>query len=356
MYVIRFVQPVAQIMKAKKKATIYEVAKRAGVSPSMVSRVINGTSYVKEDKRILIEKILRELDFSPNALARGLYTDNSGTIGFILPDITNPFFARVYIEFERYAMENQYSVFLCNSLNDRENEFMFLKNLNEKRVEGIIFMGGSANDASVTEEHVADLVRASKASPLVFINGEVDGVKAYTVGSDEPGGFAKAIDYLSELGHRKIGFVGGVEGISTTDKKLSVFRKKAKLLGIERRSEWNVFDGFSIESGAACAEKLLQYDELPTAVVCINDLVAIGFIKTMQEAGVSVPDRMSVVGFDNMFFTDSITPRLTTVEHDYGRLARVSFETFARARSGKRAKRNNIIECGLVVRDSCKKI
>lgn len=342
----------------EKNITIYDISQEAGVSPATVSRVLTGNARVNNEKKRRILSIIEKYNYHPNALARGLINKASKTIGFIVPDITNPFFANVFLEAEKCAIRHGYTMILCNSMNDnRMNqtgmESLYLKMLCEKQVDGIIIMGGRANEKKSNKEQAKELCEITEKKPVVFINGKMRGVKSYHVMADEQRGIADLVKYLTGLGHSRIGFIGGRRGITSSDEKLKIFERLAKEMKLDFRNEWVIPGGFSIDDGYQSMQQLLTSETLPTAVMAVNDLTAIGAINAAKDNGLCVPEDLSVTGFDGIYLTDMIRPRITTVSQNYTELGAGAIEIILSLMENKSPKRLITVPTQLVIKDSC---
>lgn len=261
----------------KKSVTIYDIAKESGVSTATVSRVIAGNYPVSEKTRKKVMEAIEKYDFQPNAVARSLSSNRTKVIGFITPDIRNPFFSQIFIEVEKFAHEKGYSVLLCNSVHNRELESKYMRMLLEQRAEGIILLGGLINDINPVKDRVEELKQVMTKTKLVMINGEIDGVSCFSVRTDEGKGIDMLIDHLVEKGHTKIGILGGLKSITTTKYKVEAYRRAIKRHSLEYHEEWEIHPGFDIEAGEKAMKELLEKSStLPTAVIGINDMVAIG--------------------------------------------------------------------------------
>lgn len=343
----------------KNNVTIYDIAKEAKVSPATVSRVLTGNARVSVEKSRRIREIIEKYDFQPNALARSLLKKESNTIGVILPDIVNPFFASVFLEAEKYAMAAGYSMILCNSMNnifedDNASESMYLKMLSEKQVDGIIFLGGRINMVR-TDRILADEMNAILAKvPIVMINGRMSGVECHRVRSDEREGIFSLIEYLVSLGHRNIGFIGGASNVTSSAIKLKALRDALDHFDLTFNEKWVFLSGdFGIEGGTEAMKTLLSKKDRPTAVVAVNDTVAIGAIKYAASMGLDVPGEISVTGYDDSYLCNIISPALTSVSHNIPELARKAIDMLCSTFAGKNVPKESIVRTNLVVRDSC---
>jgi len=338
----------------KGNITIYDIAKEANVSPATVSRVLTGNANVRPQTMRKILDVIEKYNFRPNSLARSLLHKQSKTIGFILPDINHPFFSTLVQKSEAYALELGYTSFLCSTMNNSENESKYLQNLVEKQVDGIIYLGGRINDTDTDPEYADEMKQVMERIPVVFVNGQMEGVDAHVVRTDEESGIDKLVELLVNLNHSKIGFLGGVEGISSTDMKKSSFVQLIKNKGLTVNNDWVIGSGFSIESGEEVAAQLLYLKDRPTAVICANDLVAIGVIKVLTKFGLKVPDDISVAGFDDIYLAKHFPPGITTVSQNYDQLGQTAINILIDLISGKEAAQETVVPTSLVLRDSCK--
>ncbi|WP_138755677.1 LacI family DNA-binding transcriptional regulator [Paenibacillus sinopodophylli] len=314
-----------------KPVTVYDIAREANVSVATVSRVINNTAPVKQSTRERVMELIVKHQFQPNALARSLYKKETGMIGVILPDITNPFFPALLAGLDQEARSKGYTFFLCDTVSTNGDsaeqyvrESQYLSILMEKQVDGIVMIGGRINLAKPSKESICEVVEASKRVPLLLINGNLTGGGITRVYADELEGAELATQHLIELGHEHIAFVGGYKHMSNTIQRIKGYLKAMERSGLQTRKEWIMDGGFSVASGTAFMNRLLEHSERPTAIFCANDLVAIGVMKAAHKAGIRVPEELSLVGFDDIPYASNSIPELTTVSlkcYDVGRYA-----------------------------------
>ncbi|MBS4219127.1 LacI family DNA-binding transcriptional regulator [Bacillus sp. FJAT-49711] len=338
----------------KGNITIYDIAKEASVSPATVSRFLTGNANVRPQTMRRIADAIEKYSFRPNSLARSLLHKQSKTIGFILPDINHPFFSTLVQKSEAHALDLGYTVFLCNTLNNSENESKYLHSLVEKQVDGIIYLGGRINDTETDEEYAQEIKKVMERVPVVFVNGQMTGVDAHVVRTDEESGIENLVELLLNLNHTKIGFLGGKKGISSTDLKKNTFVQTMKGKGFDVNEDWVLGSGFNIESGEDVASRLLYLNERPTALICANDLVAIGVIKILTKFGLKVPEDISVVGFDDIYLAKYFPPGLTTVSQNYDQLGQTAINVLVDLINEREAEKETIVPTSLVLRDSCK--
>ncbi|AUS96425.1 hypothetical protein CDQ84_14415 [Clostridium thermosuccinogenes] len=343
----------------KNNITIYDIAREAKVSPATVSRVLTGSARVSVEKSRIIREIIEKYDFQPNAIARSLVKKESRTIGVILPDIVNPFFATVFLEAEKYAVSLGYSMLLCNSINDMFEsnialESIYLKTLTEKQVDGIIFLGGRINMVRTDKKLAEEMNTVLAKVPIVMINGRMGGVDCYKVRSDEREGIFSIVEYLTSLGHRSIGFIGGRLNVTSTAIKLNALKDALRHFKLEFNEKWIVISGdFNIENGAKAMKTLLSEKERPTAVIAVNDTVAIGAMKYAASVGVDIPGDISITGFDDSYLCDIVTPRLTSVSHNIPELARKAVDMLCYTFANRSVPKERIVRTSLTIRESC---
>lgn len=339
--------------------TIRDIAAEANVSVATVSRVLNGNAPVKESTRQRIEKVMEKHDYRPNEVARSLSKQETQMIGLIVPDITNPFFSSITFEVQNYAMICGYSVLLSSSLNNRQLESKSLQVFSRYRVDGIMLMGGRINDTKPLDIHVEELNDILNQTPIVMINGQVDGVDCHHICADEAHGMRLLVEYLVSLGHTNIGLLGGVVGHTTVDWKLNILKETLNENGIQFNPKYFIPSdllGYSIEAGVSSMTKLLERKPLPSAIIAINDLVAFGAIKAIHNHGLLVPDDISVVGFDNIQLAKFGTPSLTTIDQNPIELSRSAVDVLRRVIDGEEVPKHTRVEVDLVVRNSCRSL
>ena len=338
---------------SSSKITIYDIAREADVSVSTVSRILTGSAPVRPDTKERVEAVLRRHNFRPNRAARNLSYQRTMMIGVILPDITNPYFSTVFAELQRDALARDYSLLLFNAMNSLDLESEGLAYLSRHQVDGLIFMGGRVDEITLSDHYRDELEEFAAQIPTVVVNGGYESDLVSSVRTDDKGGVAQLVEYLTNLGHRHIGLLGGSDHITVTRDRQLAFRDTMAHFGHEVREEWLLTDGFSIDSGVRVLESLLGQPERPTAVICINDLVALGVLKAARRHRVSVPRDLSLAGFDDVYLAEVSTPELTTVSHDYPALGSVVVETMIRHIEQESVPDAVRIAMQLVVRDSC---
>ena len=339
----------------KETISIYTIAKEAEVSPATVSRVLNGSAKVSEEKRARVQALIEKYSFTPNALARGLSSVETKVIGLMVSDIRNPYYATMVVECEKAASEKGYLMMLCNSLGSNEMELTYLEKFSSQRVDAVIQIGGKVDELVSDTGYVESVNKVASSMP-VLITGKLDGADCYQVNIDEGQAMELLIRFLIENGHRDIALLGGRDNVkSTVDKRLR-YRQMLWKYGIPVREEY-IIDGdrYDIESGSEAMQQFLREDHpMPTVVIAINDFTAVGVVRTLREAGYRIPEDISVVSFDNTYIAETCMPRLTCVGYDYRMFGRLLVDTAVRAIHGEEPPRVQMVKSRIVIRDSCK--
>jgi LacI family transcriptional regulator len=325
-------------------ATIKDVAARAGISYTTVSHVVNGTRPVSEQVRRKVEAAIAELGYVPSGVARSLRGRATGTLGLLLPNASNPYFAELARGIEDHAERNGYSVILCNSDDDIDKQLRYLRVLLERRIDGLI-VATVASDAAFAE------ALASLRVPLVLVDRSLDGVSADQLCVDHEQGAYLATRHLLELGHRRIACIGGPASTQVAQLRAAGYRRALDEAGVEALA---VVDcPFTSPAGHAAAQVLLAAEPRPTAIFAGNDMIALGVLRAAAERQLQVPQQLSVVGFDDIEVSRYLHPALTTVGQCIGQLGeQVAARLLERIRTPGLAVTQQLIEPILVLRES----
>lgn len=327
-------------------ANIQEVAKRAGVSSTTVSHVINNTRVVTPETRQRVETAMRELGFRPNALARSLRRGHSHTLGLILPDSSNPFFAEVGRSLEAAAFASGYSVILGNAEGDLDRERFYVDTLYKKQVDGLVFVG-----AGDDPEAVAELLK--RGIPVVVVDRPMTGLAVDTVLIDNRAGGSLATRHLIELGHRRIGCLRGPSNLTPSADRVTGYCDALAGAGLPYDASLVVRGDFKAESACHATMALLAGDDPPTAVFACNDVMAFGALRGAAKAGRRVPDDLAVVGFDDIELASYGMLPLTTVAQPKAELGRLAVQMLTERMADKtRAPRREVLGVQLIVRES----
>lgn len=308
----------------KKNVTIQNVADRAGVSKSTVSHVMHNTAKLRDETREKVLKVIKDLDYRPNAIARSLRTQKSDIIGLIIPDISNEFYANVVKGVSDFATQEGYSVIINNTEYKKEHEIYDVHKLIENIIDGIIFVGGTHSEELINEIKKRNI-------PIVTVDRYIEGNDISSVETDNTKATLRCVDYLYELGHTRMGFI--TESLEFSNLKERYMGYKLGLMNngllLDKEIVFvneKLLTNKLINSYEMMKNLLEKNDiqEFPTAFVCASDLIALGIIKAIKEKGYKVPEDISVIGFDNIVMSNFIEPTLTTVEQ-------MKFEMGARA-------------------------
>src|SRR5215471_19325704 len=293
-------------------ANITDVARRAGVSTATVSRVLNRNYPVSEGVRQRVMVAVRELGYVANAHARALLTSTSGTVGVILHDVSDPYFAEIVRGIQEVAAHEDRLVVICNSLREPAREITYIEMLRAHRVDAIIMAGGHmVDDEYVMALREQALQLRSQGSRLVLCGRHP--VRADAVVPDNAAGAARLVRHLLAGGHRRIAHLSGPPGLSTSQDRLDGYLGALASFGIEPDPALMVPGDFSREGGHRATGCLLESGARPTAIFAANDLAAVGALTCLHERGLRVPEDVSVVAFDDVPVARDVTPALTTI-------------------------------------------
>jgi len=325
---------------------IRTVAKRANVSIATVSRTINRFPTVNPKMAKRVWEAVKELGYFPNTQARALVSGRSRLFGLIVSEIANPFFPELIQGFEDVTVEHGYETMIGSTNYDPDRMQDCIRRMVERKAEGVAVMTFGIEQPLLQQ-------LAERKVPLVFVDigPDLPGISPLHV--DYHRGIRQGVQHLAVLGHRHIAFITGPHQLHSAQSRLAAFRQSLQECGIAIEPEWIIEGNHTMEGGMAAAEKLLARAKLPTAIMCSNDMTAIGVLHKAYRAGLRVPDDISVVGFDNTRITQMTVPPLTTIQMSCLDLARAAVTALkAHAEGEPNPKRDYVIETRLVVRES----
>lgn len=338
----------------RKPPTIQDVARLANVSTATVSRALSFPSRVSAETMEIVMEAIERTGYTVNQAARNLRSKKTGAIVVLLPNIGNPFFARVLAGIETVISRAGYSVLIADTLQMRGDDRLLMEYFRNNRADGLIVLDGSLPEALFAEAAAADT-----SPPCVFACEWISGSPLPSVALDNASGAELAINHLIGLGHTKIGFLSGPpDNILTIERRKGV-EKALAAHDLTQPKEW-IFDGdFLLESGAKAARQWLALDERPTALFCANDEMAFGFISELHENGLNVPADVSVVGFDDIDVAGRFIPGLTTVHQprtEIGEAAAKMLIAQIRSNSSAPGVSSIVFSASLVERESTRRL
>ncbi|WP_026960480.1 LacI family DNA-binding transcriptional regulator [Aliagarivorans taiwanensis] len=321
--------------------TMKDVARVAGVSTATVSRSMMSPERVSEKTRLKVQQAIASTGFTPNAIARNLRKSESKTIVVVLPDIANMFFADIVRGIQLVAQQNGYKVLLGDSVHTVQQASVYIDLVKTKQADGII---------SLTAELPAEFKSGSNI-PMVMACEFFEGYPVPTVHSDNYGGAKRAVDYLRDMGHKRIACITGPK-----ENPLCGVRKQGYLDSLQQGKL--SFEAAAVESGdfsfhsGYAAFKRLHKQYQMTALFCFNDMMAMGAMRAAMEVGYSVPDQLSIVGFDDLLFAEYTTPQLTTIRQPQKQIGETAMKVLLKILNGEQAPQESVIPTQLLVRSS----
>ena len=332
------------------KVTIKDVAKAAGVSYATVSRAFSGSSEIGEETKKRILQLSEEMGYMPNSVARSMVKRRTDTFGLVVPSIQNPYMSEFTSCLELRARKLGYSVMVCNSYYDLENEQSALKLLLGKQVDGLFLMpiGTESYDA---------ILPLSKYVPSVFIGENLMELSAAYVSVDNYAGAKMGTEYLYSLGHRNILYLGARKNSVTHEKRLQGYVDACAALGIQAEFLNSGFQHSSQQNGYMLAKHLFEKPLHHTAIFCSADSLAIGVMQAADEIGIRIPEDLSLMGFDNIAFTSLPRISLTTIDQSIDAMAEAALELMVEQIAGKPGEDNHrTLKPTIVERISCKMV
>jgi LacI family transcriptional regulator len=304
--------------RQKRKYTMQDVARLAGVSVATVSAVINGTATVSARRTERVREAMAAIDYSPDQIARSLKMGRTSVIGMVIPDVTNAFFPEVIRGVEDGARTHGYSVILCNSNEDPEQEERHLNMLSGRRVDGVLL--ACTNNATAYDRMLR------RRFPIVFFDRIPESPHQGAVGTDNLDASFQATRHLIEQGHRDIAFLAGNLSLSPHAKRLEGFRKAMQEANLPVSQQYLRLGNLQIESGYQNGLQLLELPAPPTAIVSSSSKMLLGLLRAMRERHVRCPEQLSVIGFDDHVWSEFFNPPLTSVAQPSYEIGRIAFE------------------------------
>ncbi|RLL47806.1 catabolite control protein A [Oceanobacillus piezotolerans] len=316
--------------------TIYDVAREANVSMATVSRVVNGNPNVKPTTRKKVLATIERLGYRPNAVARGLASKKTTTVGAIIPDISSIFFSELARGIEDIATMYKYNVILSNSDQNKDKELKLINTMLEKQVDGILFMGGT-----ITEEHIQQFKTSNV--PIVLAATYDDTKEMASINIDYEAASYEATKYLLEKGDKRPAFVTGGEESSINRYKFNGYKRALEEANLTVNEELIVEGDYSYESGIEAIKQLVALDERPSSIFVASDEMALGVIHGAQDAGYKVPEDIQVFGFNNTRLATMIRPTLSTVVQPMYDIGAVAMRLLTKYMNKEEVDEKNVI-------------
>ena len=329
-------------------ATMKDIAKIAGVSLGTVSHVLNGTAGVRESVRRRVLEAVRSNGYQPSQLARGLRRVQTNVIGMIIPDITNPFFPAVVRGAEDQAFSNGYRLILCNTDNNHTKELAHLNELRTYLPAGLIVIPSTFSDLTVQAKSYREM-----GAGVVCIDRLPRDWEGDTVTADNENGAYKATRHLIELGHTQLATITGPLHLTNAQERLNGFRQAFKEAGLQIAPEYVQEATFDKQGGASKTALLLRLIPRPTAIFAGNDMIALGVLAAIRDAGLRCPQDVSVIGFDDLELAEAINPSLSSVSQSGYQLGSTAASILLERIQGDTGPAKHVVlETSLKLRDS----
>ncbi|MGH9402472.1 MAG: LacI family DNA-binding transcriptional regulator [Terriglobia bacterium] len=328
-----------------KPTSIKDIARMASVSHSTVSRALQNSSLINSKTAERIQRIARQSGYRVSAVARGLVTQKTQTIGVVVTAIADPFVSEVVSGIEEAANSHGYSVFLAQSNADPDQEIKVVHSFAERRVDGIV----------VTSSRVGSLhlqLLAKMNVPIVLVNNQRAGEAVHCVMIQNVEAGRQATQHLIHLGHRRIAYIGDRSGDQSDTERLAGYREALKQAGLTFLPELVVRGDGKPEAGMAAMRTLLGLPQPPTAVFCYNDMTALGALRCLHSDGLHVPQDISLIGFDDLFIASYTQPPLTTVRQPMRQMGLLAAEILLKLMSGQGSADTTEVPAELIVRGS----
>jgi LacI family transcriptional regulator len=305
--------------KSPGRVDIRDIAKRARVSTATVSRTINRVPTVNPQMAKRVWSTIEELGYYPNTQARALVSGRSRIFGIIISQITNPFFPELVQVFETIAAHNNYEILLTSTENDPARMEHAVRRMIERRVDGVAVMTFGMEEVLLEDLKL-------RGVPLVFVDVGPTRPRVSTIRIDYQHGLRQAVQHLAALRHENIAFITGPLGLKSAMARKQAFVRSMNEIGLEPNPQLIVQGDHTLEGGMQAFARLLAGPKKPTAVICSNDMTAIGVMRKCYEEDIKIPDDLSVVGFDDIRLAGFMLPPLTTVQMSQSELGRLAFQ------------------------------
>jgi len=328
-------------------ATIKDVAQLAGVSTTTVSHVLNKTRFVAEATREKVTEAAKQLNYAPSAAARSLKVKTTKSLGMIVTTTLNPFYAEVVSEVEKACYLAGYNLILCNTDSDADKTESYIEMLAQKRVDGMLVTCTEYN-----HDLFLAIIRQRDVPMVVMDWGPTDAFLDRIQDNSTAGGY-RATEYLIKQGHKDIAHISGPLDKLSTQQRQEGFTQAMADAGLTVNPEWVIESDYECDGGKAALRMLMAMDETPTAVFIGNDMMAMGALSAAQQLGVKIPEQLSVIGYDNIIFSEHFCPPLTTVNQPKAEMAKLAVKTLLdRLETPRDVGNTEMLEPDLVIRES----
>ncbi|MFA7370533.1 MAG: LacI family DNA-binding transcriptional regulator [Sphaerochaetaceae bacterium] len=330
-------------------ATIRDIAKLAGVSKTTVARALNNDGYVKEETKKRIEKAVKELNYTPNHIAKVMRTNKSATIGIFIPDYANPFYAELFKGIEEVTRKAGYMNLVCQTAEQSDVELFYIKELLKRQIDGIIYC--TYNESNEGQKY---LQKISRKTPIVCMDPVFRDLGLSCVVSDGYNGTKQAVKKLIVTGSKQIAYIKGPEAHAVTKERFQGYRDALIEAGIPI-NEKLIFESldFKMASGSMAANYFISLRQKPEAVMAATDVLAIGALKEFRRRKIEIPNELRIVGFDNIPLASLVEPSMTTVAQPISQLGVTAAQLLIqKINNNSLPEQQIVLECTLVERDS----
>ncbi len=333
-----------------RRPTLKQVAEKAGVSLGMAGRVLGNYGYYSKSTKKKVLDASKAINYTPNVIARSLRTRLTKTIGVLISDITTFFWTTLVRGIQDKAGKAGFSVILCNSDEESENERLYLSTLFERNVDGLI-VSPTLHNHSYLKKLARGMV------PIVLVDRRVKGLRVPTIKTDNQAGAYEAVNHLIALGHDRIAIITGIAGVETSDERFAGYRKALEEKGIPFRKTLIKEGNFQKDQALAATKELLRMKRTPSAIFVCNEPMVSGCILALKESGLRIPEDIAVIGFDDPVWASYTNPPLTTVSQPSYTIGILAFDyvlaQISNIKKDRKYLEDVILKPTLVIRESC---
>jgi LacI family transcriptional regulator len=331
--------------RQSKRVTLEDIAQKAGVSAMTVSRVLNNKGEISDSTRNKISEIIQEMDYRPSRVARSLATNQTFTVGVMVSDIVNPYFAYIVSGAQATAWGNDYNLLLYNTQEDPERERVCMRLLEDTQVDGVLICSTRLNDEEL-------ITFVEKQQAVVIVNRAISSDLASAIWIDDALGSKKAVSHCIDLGRTQLGIIAGPKASLSANLRLQAYIDLQKEHGYLHNLERVVHTTPDSDGGYQATIDLLTKHPSINGLICYNDLIAIGALEACRSLKRSVPDDIAIVGYDDIAFASHVYPPLTTLQINPKLLGHMAMDMLIERIQGKIHREETIIEPELIIRNS----